>query len=49
MAPALTVRRCSAYKGSVVGICGWSSWQELVAGTMKEEGKVKRGMGGRVP
>ena len=43
MAPALTVRRCQAHKGSVAGM---SSWWELVAGMMKkEERKVKGGVG----
>ena len=42
MTPAPTVRKCYAYKRFVAGICGWSSWWELVTGTMKkEEGKVK--------
>ena len=50
MVPALTVSRCWAYKGSVVGLRGWSSWPELVAQTTKkEERKVKGGVGGRVP
>ena len=32
---------------SVAGICAWSLWWELVAGTMKkEEGRGKGGVGG---
>ena len=50
MALALTVRRCQAYRGSVAGICGWSSWWKHVAGTTKKEkGKVKGRVGGGVP
>ena len=40
MVAALTVTKCQAYKGSVAGICGWSSWQEFVARTMKGGGEV---------
>ena len=39
MAPALTLRRCWAYKGSGARSGGWSSWWVFVAGmTKKEEG-----------
>ena len=38
MVPVLTVSWCSAYKGSVAGICGWSSWQKHVYGRNDEEG-----------
>ena len=48
MAPAPTAKRCYAYKGSVVGICGSNLWWELVAGTIKEEGKVRGRGGGQV-
>ena len=48
MAPALTVRRCYACKGSMLGICGW---MEFMAGTCgrndKEGGGEDQGKGSR--